>query len=294
MDGLDRLDLFRLGEHGDRHEREFWPLLAKLFPSYEILWRRLIVPLTCRVDPKLAASPEHWIRLRPGIPPGYEQVSMANYSVFYFLGRAVKRRAEEKTALEYPEDVLFLLDSVGDNLKHFRCAMNDLASDCGRVVFNSPREEAPPFKEISAYRDIFLHNPVIGRGVGVEKTYIPKWSANKSASPLERAKTSWRAAEQLPQADRIGTDELLDRLIREVGLTLESCWQTALSEVIREPFLQMMVKVTGLAEYLPVQGPAAPVEWAPPSGMYSSLGSNTTFAVPSASGNYSANRTENE
>ena len=50
MDGLDRLDLFHLGEHGDRHEREFWPLLSKLFPSYEILWRRLIVPLTCRID----------------------------------------------------------------------------------------------------------------------------------------------------------------------------------------------------------------------------------------------------
>jgi hypothetical protein len=111
---------------------------------------------------------------------------MAHYSVFYFLGRAAKRCAEEKTALEYPEDVFFLLDSVGDNLKHFRRAMNDLATDCGRTVFKSPREDAPPFKEISAYRDIFLHNPVIGRGVGVEKTYIPKWSADKSASPLER------------------------------------------------------------------------------------------------------------
>jgi len=65
MDGLDRLDQFNLGEHGDRHEREFWPLLAKLFPSYEVLWRRLIVPLTCRIDPKSAASPEQWIRLRP-------------------------------------------------------------------------------------------------------------------------------------------------------------------------------------------------------------------------------------
>jgi hypothetical protein len=131
--GLERLDLFHLGEHGDRHERAFWPLLSKLFPSYEILWRRLIVPLTCRIDPNLAASPEQWIRLRPSIPPRYEQASMAHYSVFYFLGRAAKRCAEEKTALEYPEDVLFLLDSVGDNLKHFRRAMNDLAADCGRT-----------------------------------------------------------------------------------------------------------------------------------------------------------------
>lgn len=287
MDGLDRLDQFDLGAHGDRHEREFWPLLAKLFPSYEILWRRLIVGLICRIDPKSTASPEKWIRLRPGIPAKYEQASMAHYSVFYFLGRAVKRRAEEKTALDYPEDVLFLLDSVGDNLKHFRRAMNDLGADCGRVVFRSSSEEAPPFGEISAYRDTFLHNPVIGRGVTVEKTSIPKWSANKSASPLERAKTSWRAVEQLPLADMIGTDELLDRLIREVGSTLESWWQTALSEVMREPFLEKMVKVTRLA----VQGPPTRVEWVGTPGAYSSMGSNTTFAVPSASGNYSPNRT---
>ena len=286
MDGLDRLDLFHLGEHGDRHEREFWPLLSKLFPSYEILWRRLIVPLTCRIDPRLAATPEQWIRLRPGIPERHEQTSMAHYSVFYFLGRAAKRCAEEKTALEYPEDVFFLLDSVGDNLKHFRRAMNDLATDCGRTVFKSPREDAPPFKEISAYRDIFLHNPVIGRGVGVEKTYIPKWSADKSASPLERAKASWREAERLTQGDMIATDDLLDRLIRDVGCSLESSWQTALAEVMREPFLHKMVKVTGLTDYLPVQGPPSPVEWVLPSGMYSSLGSNTTFAMPPASGAY--------
>jgi hypothetical protein len=163
-----------------------------------------------------------------------------------------------------------------------------------RAHVKSPSEQVPPFGEISSYRDTFLHNPVIGRGVGVEKTYIPKWSANKSASPLERAKTSWRAAEQLSQGDMISSDELLDRLIREVGSTLERCWHTALSDVVRDPFLQKMVKVTGLADYLPVQGPAAPVEWVPPTGVYSSLGSNTTFAVPSASGNYSANRTENE
>jgi hypothetical protein len=292
MDGLDRLDQFDLGEHGDRHERDFWPLLSNRFPSYEILWRRLIVPLTCRIDPKMAAKPEQWIRLRPGIPPGYEQASMAHYSVFYFLGRAVKRRAEEKTALEYPEDVLFLLDSVGDNFKTFRRAMNDLAADCGHTIFKSPGDEGAPFREISAYRDIFLHNTVMGRGVGVEKTYIPKWSADKTASPLDRAKRSWRAAQQLPPGDMIGTDELLDRLIRDVCSTLESSWQTALTVVTSQPFEQKMVKVTGLADYLPLQRPAAPVEWVQPSGMFSSLGSNTTFAVPSASGDYSAKCTE--
>jgi hypothetical protein len=95
----------------------------------------------------------------------------------------VKRFTQEETAREYPEDVFFLLDSVGDNFNHFRRAMNDLAADCGRTIFNSPLEEVPPFKEISSYRDIFLHNTVMGRGVSVGRTYIPRWNADKSTSP---------------------------------------------------------------------------------------------------------------
>jgi hypothetical protein len=128
---LDRLDQFDLALQGDRHEREFWPLLSKRFPSYQSLWRRLIVPLTCRVDPKTAGSPEQWIRLRPGVPDSYERASMAHYSVFHFLGRAVKRLTQEPTALEYPEDVFFLLDSAVDNFRSFMVVMDELGADCG-------------------------------------------------------------------------------------------------------------------------------------------------------------------
>jgi hypothetical protein len=96
MNELDSLDRFDLGTQGDRHEREFWPLLSKRFPSYEVLWRRLIVPMTFRIDQKAAVeSPKKWIRFRPGIPVNYEKVAMAHYSVFYFLGRAVKRVTED-------------------------------------------------------------------------------------------------------------------------------------------------------------------------------------------------------
>jgi hypothetical protein len=296
MDGLERLNHFDLGKHGDRHERDFWPLLSKQFPSYELLWRRLIVPLTCRIDSKIGAIPEKSIRLRSGIPQKYEQASMAHYSVFYFLGRAVKRCTEEKTALEYPEDVLFLLDSVGDNFQRFLRAMNELGADCGCKIFDASINQFPkgfdPFREISDYRDIFLHNTVIGRGIGVGKTYIPRWSADRSASPLERAKISWRAAEQLASNEMVGTDELLDRLIRDVFAILESSWQTALAVVMSQQFEKKMVQVTGLAGYLPIQGPAATVDRVGHSGVYLSLGSNSTFAVPWASGNYTANRTE--
>jgi len=296
MDSLDRFQQFDLGRHGDRHEREFWPLLSKCFPSYEILWRRLIVLLTCRIDPKMADSPEQWIRLRPGIPDKWEQTSMAHYSVFYFLGRAVKRYAEEKTAMEYPEDVLFLLDSVGDNFQRFMRAMNDLGTDCGRKIFDASVDQFPkgfdPFREISDYRDTFLHNTVVGRGICVGKTYIPKWNPDKSASPLERAKVSWRAAEQLSPGDMIGTNELLERLIHDVCSTLESSWQTAIAAVTMTSFQAKMVKITELAHYLPLGVPAAAVACVGSSPI-SSLGCNTTFAVPSASGDYSPKRNSN-
>jgi hypothetical protein len=165
MGELDSLDLFDLGTHGDRHEQEFWPLLSKRFPSYEILWRRLIVPLTFRVDQSVVAEgPKKWIRFRPGIPDKYERMAMAHYSVFYFLGRAAKRLSDV-ASLEYPEDVLFLLDSVGDNFNWFLRAMNDIGKDCGVQVFDAGRitqfpKGFEPFPEISAYRDVLLHKKV--------------------------------------------------------------------------------------------------------------------------------------
>lgn len=280
---LNSLDRFDLGTQGDRHEREFWPLLCSRFPSYETLWRRLIVPLTCRIDQRFADIPDQWIRFRSGLPEKYVQTAMAHYSVFYFLGRAAKRLADEKCALEYPEDVIFLLDSVGDNLKRFLGTMNDLGADCGCPVFDKRIAQLPkgfgPFKEISDYRDTLLHDTVLGRGIGCGKTYIPKWNADKSASPLERARRSWAEAEQLSPDDRVSTNDLLERLIREVCGALESLWRKAIAVVTSQPFERKMVCVTKLAEYFPLVQ-AIPVPHMPAvSGSFSSLGSNTTLVA---------------
>jgi len=285
MDQLKRLDQFDLGKDGDRHEREFWPLLSGRFPSYEILWPRLIVPLTYRIDPQIARNSDKWIRFRPDIPERYEKTAMAHYSVFYLLGRAVKRFSDEKMALEYPEDVLFLRDSVSDNFKQFLRAMGNLGADCGYRVFRGSAHQYPrgfdPFQEINDYRDTFLHSMVIGRGIGVGKTYIPKWNNEKSTSPLERAKSSWRAAEQLLPDDLISTSDLLSRLISEICLTLEKSWQEAVAVVMKQPFEQKMVSATGLSDYCRRGMLAAPLESVQPSDSFSSLGSNT-FPVPFA------------
>jgi len=284
MTDLTALDQFDLATQGDRHEKEFWPLLARRFPSYEILWRRLIVPLTNRVDPAMSDCPETGIRLRNGVPELYEQMSMAHYSAFYFLGRAAKRLSEEQSAFEYPEDVLFLLDSVGDNCKRFLQTMNRIGQDCGQPVFGGSVTQFPkgfdPFKEISDYRDTFLHNTVIGRGIGVGKIYVPKWHIERSVSPLERAKRSWREAECIPFDDLVCTKDLLERLISDACGTLEGLWQTAINVINAPAFYSAFIEITGLGAYFPLR--VQPVPWAPfpgASGNSMTLGSNATYVV---------------
>jgi hypothetical protein len=248
--GLNLLD------HGDRSEREFWPLLADRFPSYEILWRNFIVPLTHRIDLQSVADPKKWIRLRAEIPVRYEQAAMAHYSVFYFLGRAVKRISEEKAVLGHPEDVLFLLDSVGDNLKSFLSKMNALGTDCGCRMFDADYSQFPkgfyPFNKISDYRDIFLHNAVIGRAIDVEQMFVPDWNAERGKSPLERVKESWRAAEMLKQNEWISTEKLFDNLIEDVCATLERFWKQAIERVESMSFLSKMSRVIRLEDYGPL------------------------------------------
>jgi hypothetical protein len=278
--------------YGDRHDREFWPLLSNRFPSYEVFGRLLIVPLTNRIDQKVVYDPDKWIRFRPNIPERYEQTAMFHYSVFYFLGRAVNRLvSERKMAAEYPEDVLFLLDSVGDNFKQFRRAMDDLGSDCGCKVFGASvnSKEPDPFTEISDYRDTFLHNAVIGRGIAVEQTYIPKWNADRSSSsPLEQAKKSWRTMERLSPDDLVRTNDLLERLIDDVCSTLETAWVRAIDVVKRPTFDQKMKKILGLSDRLPLAVCTVPAAWqgSGSGSCITSLGSNTTFAVRPASGDH--------
>jgi len=277
------IDSMTLQAHGDRHEQEFWPLLADRFPSYEVLWRILIVPLSRRVDSIRTHDPQEWIRFRTEVPENYVRVSMAHYSVFYYLGRAVKRFAQERTAREYPEDVLFLLDLVGDNLTRFRRVMNSIAGDCGLTAFDGPPDAKSysPFGEINDYRNVFLHYPVIGRGIGMGKIYVPKWNTDKSASPLERAKESWLAAEQLSLDELVATEDLLGRLIDEVCTRLEEFWRLSIGVVNHSSFQQKMHRVIQLPDpRVPnVRGLPETGLVPSPSGSFSSLGSNTTFII---------------
>jgi hypothetical protein len=286
MDELDALDGFDLARHGDRNEREFWPLLSGRLPSYEILWRRLIVPMTNRIDREINPDSDRWIRFRSAIPKNYEQLSMAHYSVFYFLGRASKRLSEETTAFEYPEDVFFLLHSVDDNFKRFMESMNAIGRDCGIEVFepkliNQLSKEHPSFKEISDYRNVLLHNPILGRGVEDGRVYLPKWSEDESKSPLERVRTSWIEAAKLSRDNLISTNDLFGRLMVEVCNVLETSWKRALDAVRQPSFGEKIVRVLRLRKNFPLAIPAVTHEAVPgASGNFSPQGSNTNIPMP--------------
>ena len=193
----------------------------------------------------------------------------------------------EQTALEYPEDVLFLLDSVGDNCKRFLSVANRIGDDCGHKVFDASVAQFPkgfsPFKEISDYRDTLLHDAVMGRGVGIGKIYIPKWNIDKFTSPLERARRSWRDAERLPAANLVSTKDLLERLINETCCTLELLWQQGIRSVTSTAFQTKMSQVTRLVGHFPLKVQPPPPEGVPAaSGVFVSVGSNTNFVVPTA------------
>jgi hypothetical protein len=111
------LELFKLESHGDGREIELFPVVRDQFPSYEVLWRRYIVPLTNRILPGFSfpADRDNWIRLRDDVPGAWLTWAMHHYSVFYYFARAVKRLQSEE--YPYPEDVFSLLDACGDNVR---------------------------------------------------------------------------------------------------------------------------------------------------------------------------------
>ena len=234
MDTSTLLSHFELSKHGDTHEREYWRHLSSRFPTYELLWRQFVVPLTYRVVPAVSIRDRVWIRLRADVKPMDERIAMAHYSVFYFTGRAFHRlREHEEDSLKYPEDIFFLLVSAQENLKRFLKDVNELAKDQDRAFltneFNRFPKGVAPFEEIEAYRNAILHNAVLGRASDVTKTFLPRWTPGSDQSALNRAEKSWRKAEQLGSDDLIETRVLFDQLFEQLFLKLEEYWQKALS-----------------------------------------------------------------
>jgi hypothetical protein len=141
MTGFDKLEEFHFDLHGDGREREWWHLVSSDFPAHEEFWRKYIVPLTNRVNPNINPqnSYSHWIGARQDINRNYEQMAMHHYSVFYFLARATYALRVDKSF--YPEDILYLLDSCGDNVHNFFVLIKQIAKKLGGSLEFLPNQE---------------------------------------------------------------------------------------------------------------------------------------------------------
>src|SRR4029434_11286228 len=81
---------------GDAEERKAWGEVAPIFPHYETLWQRLIVPLTERPD---------GIGLRSDLPKEWMRFAEDHYSIFLHLAAAVDRAKECREKLLSFEEV---------------------------------------------------------------------------------------------------------------------------------------------------------------------------------------------
>jgi hypothetical protein len=110
---------FSLMQNGDRYERLWWPLISNDFQEWEKFWIHHVVPLTNRIDDKVPDNDPQKLFLREddNIDRRVEAMVMANYSVFYFLGRVSAILLAEPHL--FPEDAFMLLQAVTENVKYF-------------------------------------------------------------------------------------------------------------------------------------------------------------------------------
>ena len=246
---LANLDTYSLAEHGDGREREWWPLLENSFPNYQVFWQRYVVPLTHRIDASIPAFDRRWYRMRAGIPPRFQALAITHYSVFYFAARALARLNEPGKL--FPEDVVFLLETCGENALHFFDAVTALLSDFG---LDGPKERQYPnsfpdvFKNIHAYRCVILHNPVIGRAERKGSQYLPL------IEHLEEYKFSWSAVEQLKDDQLVPARKLFCEYAADTVEYLNNKWEELIETFdkvrTRDKFLCLLLP-SGLTEIPP-------------------------------------------
>ena len=222
---------FKLHVQGDRHERRMWPLVAELFPSYQAFWLAFIVPMSYRTDPILTQANPKWYRLRSGIPPHFERLAMAHYSVFYWSARGVEKL--ELTDASYPEDIFFLFDSALDCLDIFIADVRRVAKDCGLRLTSVPSgqvsKSAAPFNTVRAYRNTILHNPVLGRGISLDGTFVLR------EEHLSTAKELWSLAASLRPDAFVNVSLLLGEVAKSFLMALEKLWSDLVSELLASP-----------------------------------------------------------
>lgn len=231
MTAAEKLGKFNLEDHGDRHERERWRLIRDRFRNYEVFWRLYVVPLTNRVLGLAMARDQSWIRVRRDIPPVWQKLALCHYSVFYRLSRAVELRLQQAETTPgkptHPEEVISLLQTCCENVKDFYDAVRDIGS--GAVQYlprRLPNDFPLAFRKIDAYRNLLVHNPVLGRGERDGETLWPMLPENLNSWETWKRKFrfSWNAVEDLGSEELVAARALLEILENELAASLNETW----------------------------------------------------------------------
>ncbi len=232
---LTELNHFTLENDGDRHEQERWKLVRDRFPKYEIFWQLYIVPLTNRTT--MADQGASWIRLRPDVPAEWAKLAICHYSVFYYLSRAAQRRLEYSTSNHdnpiHPEDVIYLLQTCCENVTYFFDAVTALSVRAARYIPAQAIKDRV-FCQISAYRNLLLHNPVLGRGESDGETLLPRLPDDHINSLVNKLKFSWSAIREFAPEDLVPARALLKGLEDDLAKYLNDQWEPLIRELSNE------------------------------------------------------------
>jgi hypothetical protein len=104
---------------GDWVEKEYWPIIGKAFPNYELFWSHVIVPLTERPSS---------IGPKPQNPEIFGRLSEAHYSIFLHLAAAFLRASAHPQELLAYEEAYSHMATVCDVLKDFAFLLNEIIS----------------------------------------------------------------------------------------------------------------------------------------------------------------------
>ena len=234
----EQLDKFNLDDHGDRHEHERWPLIRDRFGNYEIFWRLYVVPLTNRVLAPVAVPGRSWVRVRRDIPSEWQKLALCHYSVFYRLSRAVELTLEQASTAPdpptHPEEVISLLQTCCENVEDFYEAVRHVSGDAVRFLPRRLPNDFPlAFRKIDTYRNLLIHNPVLGRGERHGETLWPKlpddpnsWEAWK-----KKFRFSWSAVEDLSSEELVSARALLESLENDLAASLNETWGRILASL---------------------------------------------------------------
>ena len=242
--------------HGDARERAVWPTVSSELSSYETFWREFVVLLTNRVDPSKRFGADDWIRLRPGLPRNYEDLAMSNYSAFYYAASVVEQMSENEKRIASgryfrPELVFFHMEICIENARRLHDTARALLLELN-VKCKLPKQPNSCYQTVSAYRNAFTHDPILGRALTHRRELLPP----PSALPKTRRKDDflrWSDTEKIP------VNQMIDALICQKGLWkdlvnfLESTWGSLTQACVTARTDETFIKAVNLTAFLPIR-----------------------------------------